>query len=323
MWRDRGQPRPPQRFTRGCTLFRPAGRLGWRKRTWKCHEPSWPAKIFTDQHLDVDAPPALLTTRACYWAINQIRRDHASVSGIARQLGTTWNMVWTSIEPLLLGMADDENRFASVRGSASMQVWHHVSEFPIMDGGRGLKQLTGMIDLTPDEDGKPKARLLDLVCGRSGKAYSDWLEERGDAFKTVSRSQPWIRSMATRTPSTTNSKTPPPSRTPSRAADQRHGGVPEPGCAARGGSYVAADLPDPRDQASRQDAQAVKGSVRGLLRYWRASNGWTEAVIGLIQLHRRVTRGFGNREHHGLRKLHIVGGLAHPPQAGEPTKGWL
>jgi transposase len=62
-------------------------------------------------------------------------------------------------------------------------VWHHVSEFPVEDGGRGPKQLTGMVDLTPDEDGNPKARLLDLVPGRSGKAYSDWLEERGEDFK--------------------------------------------------------------------------------------------------------------------------------------------
>ena len=40
-----------------------------------------------------------------------------------------------------------------------------------------------MVDLTPDADGKPKARLLDLVPGRSGKAYSDWLEERGEEFR--------------------------------------------------------------------------------------------------------------------------------------------
>ncbi len=54
----------------------------------------------------------------------------------------------------------------------------------IEDGGRGPKQLTGMVDLTPDPDtGRPQARLLDLVPGRSGKAYGDWLEERGEDFK--------------------------------------------------------------------------------------------------------------------------------------------
>ena len=36
-----------------------------------------------------------------------------------------------------------------------------------------------MVDLTPDAQGRTRARLLDLVTGRSGKAYSDWLEDRG------------------------------------------------------------------------------------------------------------------------------------------------
>jgi len=78
-------------------------------------------------------------------------------------------------------MADDESRFAGVtRLGVDEHVWHHVSTMPIADGGRGPKELTGMVDLTPDADGKPKARLLDLVPGRSGKAYSDWLGERGE-----------------------------------------------------------------------------------------------------------------------------------------------
>jgi hypothetical protein len=46
-----------------------------------------------------------------------------SISGLARQLGTTWNTVWTSIEPLLKAMADDETRFAGV---ARLGVDEHV-----------------------------------------------------------------------------------------------------------------------------------------------------------------------------------------------------
>jgi transposase len=44
----------------------------------------------------------------------------------------------------------------------------------------------------------------------------------------------------------------------------------------------------------------------------RASNGGTEAINGLIELHRRVARGFRNREHYRLRMLLIGGGLTHP-----------
>lgn len=44
----------------------------------------------------------------------------------------------------------------------------------------------------------------------------------------------------------------------------------------------------------------------------RATNGGTEAINGLIELHRRVARGFGNREHYRLRMLLIGGGLTSP-----------
>jgi transposase len=44
-----------------------------------------------------------------------------------------------------------------------------------------------------------------------------------------------------------------------------------------------------------------------------ASNGGTEAINRLIELHRRIARGFRNRENYRLRMLLIGGGLA-PPQ---------
>jgi transposase len=89
-------------------------RLVWRKRTWRCGEPACPAGVLTEQHDELARPRALLSTRACWWAIRQLRREHASVSGIARQLGTTWRTVWRSIKPLLQAMAADETRFEGV-----------------------------------------------------------------------------------------------------------------------------------------------------------------------------------------------------------------
>ncbi len=44
----------------------------------------------------------------------------------------------------------------------------------------------------------------------------------------------------------------------------------------------------------------------------RSSNGGTEAINGLIELHRRVARGFRNRANYRLRMLLIGGGLARP-----------
>ena len=42
------------------------------------------------------------------------RDEHASVAGVARQFGTTWKTVWTSIQPVLSAAAADESRFAAV-----------------------------------------------------------------------------------------------------------------------------------------------------------------------------------------------------------------
>ena len=40
-----------------------------------------------------------------------------------------------------------------------------------------------------------------------------------------------------------------------------------------------------------------------------ASNGGTEAITGLIELHRRIARGFRNSDNYRLRMLLIAGGL--------------
>ncbi len=160
-------------------------RLIWRKRTWRCAEEKCPARSFTEQHDDLAGPRSLLSVRACWRAINQLRREHASVAGLARQLGTTWRTVWRSIKPLLEAMAADPARFENVTSlGVDEHIWHHdVSTKPIQDGGRGPKELTGMVDLTRDQHGRVRARLLDLVPGRSGKAYADWLTERGEPFR--------------------------------------------------------------------------------------------------------------------------------------------
>ena len=51
------------------------------------------------------------------------------------------------------------------------------------DGGRGPKELTGMVDLSTDENGHIRARLLDQIQGRTRAAYADWLQAGGDIFR--------------------------------------------------------------------------------------------------------------------------------------------
>ncbi|WP_415106970.1 transposase, partial [Micropruina sp.] len=44
----------------------------------------------------------------------------------------------------------------------------------------------------------------------------------------------------------------------------------------------------------------------------RSNNGGAEAINGLIELHRRIARGYRNRDNYRLRMLLIGGGLTHP-----------
>jgi hypothetical protein len=104
-------------------------RLVWRKRTWRCVEPECSAGVLTEQHDALARPRALLTTRACWWAIRQLRREHASVAGIAGQLGTSWRTVWRSIKPLLQAMAADESRFDGVN---TLGVDEHVVRHEVL-----------------------------------------------------------------------------------------------------------------------------------------------------------------------------------------------
>jgi transposase len=44
----------------------------------------------------------------------------------------------------------------------------------------------------------------------------------------------------------------------------------------------------------------------------RANNGGTEAINGIIELHRRIARGFRNPRNYGLRMILAAGRLTHP-----------
>ncbi|WP_444919248.1 ISL3 family transposase [Microbacterium testaceum] len=154
-------------------------RIVWRQRVWRCDDESCLRKTFTEQLPPLVARRGSITTRAIGWAIGQLRREHATIAGLARQLGTSWKTVWRAVEPELVKLALDETRFENVTTlGVDEHIWHHVDPRK-----RGPKELTGMVDLTRDEHGKTRARLLDLVPGRSGKAYASWLGDRGDAFR--------------------------------------------------------------------------------------------------------------------------------------------
>jgi transposase len=362
---------------------RPA-RIRWLKRRWTCPAPTCPVGTFTEQDERLAKPRALLTTRACWWAVRQLRGEHASVAGIARQLGTSWRTVWCSIAPLLEAMAADESRFDGVKTlGVDEHIWHHVSVTE-----RGPKELTGMVDLTRDQSGRVRARLLDLVPGRSGAVYRDWLQARGEAFRQrveVATLDPFhgyknaiddqledatavldafhVVKLGTQAVDEVRRRVQQEIlghrgrkndplygiRTILRAgaehltdrqqqrlrraieADERHDEV-----------FVAwqcaQQLRSVYHQRNPAEGQRIAKKIIAsfptcpipeiarlgrTLRQWRqaflayfdtggASNGGTEAVNGLIELHRRIARGFRNRHNYRLRMLLIAGGLKFP-----------
>jgi transposase len=67
--------------------------------------------------------------------------------------------------------------------------------------------------------------------------------------------------------------------------------------------------PTPQAPRSSSKSQQWREAFLGYFDTNGASNGGTEAVNGLIELHRRIARGFPNRDNYRLRMLLIAGGL--------------
>ena len=176
---NRTRPRAHGRGGDRRALGRGPGAVRWFKRRWICRETTCETVTFLEHSEKVCAPRARLGMRAIRWAIRQLRFEGATIAGLARQLATTWNTVWSHIKPCLQAASDDPARFAGVRVlGVDEHVWHHQDR-----RRRGPRELTGIVDLTRGED-HPTARLLDLVPGRSGTAHENWLEERGEDFRS-------------------------------------------------------------------------------------------------------------------------------------------
>jgi transposase len=354
--------------------------LVWRQRRYRCVERACPVGGFSEDHPLAPAQ-AKLTSRAAWWAISCIQRDNASVASIARRLGVDWHTVWDAIAPLLAELADDPTRLAGVEVlGVDEHIWHHSPK-----PGKGPKELTGMVDLTR-RDTTP-ARLLDLVPGRSGKAYADWLSGRGETFTAGIRTatlDPFrgysnaIRDEledatavldafhVVRLGLTAMEET-------RRRVQQKQlghrGRKHDPLYRIRNALRVGADKLTAR-QISRIEAGLQAGDpdfevtvawrcyqqlrsafttsladgkkialavldsfhtcpiaeiarLGRTLRAWRdqflayfstgrASNGGTEAINGIIELHRRIARGFRNPRNYRLRMILAAGRLTHP-----------
>ncbi|NHC47691.1 transposase, partial [Motilibacter aurantiacus] len=87
-----------------------------------------------------------------------------------------WHTCWDAIEAEAIRRLADPGR---LEGVVTLGVDEHIWK-PSHHGGD--RAVTSMVDLTRDQHGNVRARLLDVVPGRSGTAYSRWLAAQSEAF---------------------------------------------------------------------------------------------------------------------------------------------
>lgn len=150
--------------------------FGWRPTTllvmirhYRC---AGCAHVWRQDSAKAAEPRAKLSRRGLRWALEAIVCQHLSVARIAEALAVSWNTANNAV--LAEGrrvLIADPDRFDSVAViGVDEHVWRHTR--------RGDKYVTVIIDLTPVRDKTGPARLLDMVEGRSKKAFQDWLADR-------------------------------------------------------------------------------------------------------------------------------------------------
>ncbi len=116
------------------------------KRTWACPEPACPTKTFSEIDESLAPPRSTWTTRARWWAVEQMRTEHACVAGLARQLGVAWDTTWAGIKPLLDAAAASH---APVRITAHNAPHHCLTRVRLPQ-----------VDHAPDRRNKPTSPTL-------------------------------------------------------------------------------------------------------------------------------------------------------------------
>mgnify|MGYP001623579547 CR=1 FL=1 len=190
VWEVRCEPVEPARVCRDCGVPAPVRSSRWRRFV---HVPLGKAGVrllvrcrryecrgcggaWEDDLSRVAADGRRLTERAVWWAVASVVLDAMSVRSVAATLGCSWDCADDAV--LAKGMkhlAGDERRLDGVtRLGVDEHVWRHTP--------RGSRYVTVVVDLTPRRDGRP-ARLLDVVGGRSGAVFADWLASRPEEFR--------------------------------------------------------------------------------------------------------------------------------------------
>ena len=155
--------------------------FGWRPTTllitvrrYRCAEC---AHVWRQDTTKAAPPRAKVSRGGLAWALVGIVVQHLSMARIAEGLGVSWHTANDAV--LAEGkrvLINDPRRFDGVAVlGVDEHCWRHTH--------KGDKFVTVIIDLTPVRDGTGPARLLDMVEGRSKKAFKTWLDAREQAWR--------------------------------------------------------------------------------------------------------------------------------------------
>jgi transposase len=86
--------------------------LAWRKRIWRCREPSCGVRTWTERA--AIGSRAVLTERARAEACRRVGKDAHAVAAVARDLGVGWATVMRSVHDYGTPLVDDAARLEEV-----------------------------------------------------------------------------------------------------------------------------------------------------------------------------------------------------------------
>jgi transposase len=87
--------------------------LWWRKRLWRCPEPSCGIRTWTEQTAAI-RPRAVLTQRARAEACRRVGKDTHAVAAVARDLGVGWATIMRAVADHGTPLVEDPTRLDGV-----------------------------------------------------------------------------------------------------------------------------------------------------------------------------------------------------------------
>ena len=154
-------------------------RLRVRVPRYRCVNDRCDREVFAHNTSQLARPGWSTTRRCARYILRRLMIDRMTVAAVARELGLSWDTVNTiAMDATQTIVAADTTRLDGVRViGVDEHRWSHTRRH----GEDGF--VTVIIDLTPVLEGTGRARLLDLVPGRSAATLRTWLATQSSTFR--------------------------------------------------------------------------------------------------------------------------------------------